>query len=289
LSQHVPQIKIEGRSGCKLSITKSGEQLRVKKYSSHAEYNDRLKKQQLKQQLFNVPELSLLGFNAPNIYADGLENDLYWFEMKYAGGEKYSDYLTRISKTQLDALAGKFLGYFQFRIASSKLATPPTSVITSKINSLEQVLQNNKKVPQPLLKQVIKYLITQIPQTDLYEGSCHGDFTLSNMLFSLSGDVVTFDLLDSFIESPVIDLVKLRQDTKYRWSLFVEDYQGANRTKLIQILDYIDRILINEFKHDTCIKSWEKYLTVFNFARILPYAKDSRDIKYLQHHLTLIL
>ena len=162
-------------------------------------------------------------------------------------------------------------------------------IIQQKIKHLSGILEQNADIPTTLTAQIINYLYLNIPQSNIYNGKCHGDFTLSNMLFSKNGEIVTFDLLDSFIESPIIDLVKLRQDTKYHWSLFIENNQLANKVKIKQVLAYIDYKIMQTFANDICLKNWEKYLTVFNFARILPYAKDNRDINYLNTHITNLL
>ena len=51
-------------------------------------------------------------------------------------------------------------------------------------------------------------------------GFCHGDLTFSNIMFALDDNQVgLIDFLDSFIETPLIDLVKLRQDTHFHWTI----------------------------------------------------------------------
>lgn len=289
MNSPLPEIKIEGRSGCRLDIVRSNEQIRVRKYSSGIPYNSRLQKQQQKQQQFNTLQINNLGFFTPGVFADGTEQGLYWFEMSYTGGDKYSTYFTVINKEKLDGLIRQFLAYFDAGIRNSPAEAVETAVITDKIKSLKESFKHDERIPATLAENVTEYLESNIPSSPLYQGKCHGDFTLSNMLFTPDGRIITFDLLDSFIESPVIDLVKLRQDTRHHWSLFVENEHSPNNTKIRQVLAYIDKHLLNTVCDDPCIKIWEKYLTVFNFARILPYAKDMRDINYLNHHLTTIL
>ncbi len=56
-------------------------------------------------------------------------------------------------------------------------------------------------------------------------GICHGDLTFSNMLFN-GNNYYLIDFLDSFVESPLLDIVKLRQDSAYLWSqlMYIHDY-----------------------------------------------------------------
>lgn len=289
MSPTLPQIQIEGRSGCRLEIMSTNNLVLVRKFASNQAYNTRLKKQEQKQAAFNTVNMNNLGFYSPEVVNNGMEQDLYWFDMHYAGGEKYSNHLTRINKDALDQLIEKFIAYLKQRIAESKQTPAPRDIIHQKIADLSVVFNQQKGIPQLLNNQIIEYLNSSIPDNHIYVGNCHGDFTLSNMLFTLTGKIITFDLLDSFIESPIIDLVKLRQDTKYHWSLFVENTHFFNTVKIKQVLAYMDKHIVQAFENDEHIATWEKYLTVFNFARILPYAKDERDIQYLSTHLTTIL
>lgn len=289
MSQQLPHIQIEGRSGCRLEIVRGNDLVLVRKYSSNNEYNKRLIKQEQKQVAFNTDALTQIGFYSPKVVNNGSEDGLYWFEMHYAGGEKYSTYFTHITKSELDDLIKKLIAYFKLAISNSTQIETPLQIIHQKINDLSIALNKRADIPIALAKQTIDYLTQHIPDSPIYIGNCHGDFTLSNMLFTPKGDIITFDLLDSFLESPIIDLVKLRQDTRYHWSMFVEQGNFTNSVKLKQILAYIDNKLMQAIGNDLCIQKWEKYITVFNFARILPYAKDDRDINYLNSHLTTIL
>lgn len=289
MSAQLPYIQIEGRSGCRLEILNTDEKVIVRKYASNVNYNARLKLQEQKQRDFNTKKINALGFYSPDVYLNGTEDGLHWFDMKFIGGEKYSNYLISITKTALDGLVQKLINYLKLGFDNSELKAPPMEIIQQKIKHLSGILEQNADIPTTLTAQIINYLYLNIPQSNIYNGKCHGDFTLSNMLFSKNGEIVTFDLLDSFIESPIIDLVKLRQDTKYHWSLFIENNQLANKVKIKQVLAYIDYKIMQTFANDICLKNWEKYLTVFNFARILPYAKDNRDINYLNTHITNLL
>ena len=59
---------------------------------------------------------------------------------------------------------------------------------------------------------VFDYLNNNIPNLNIYKNVCHGDLTLSNLIFK-NNEIYCIDFLDSFIDSPIIDLVKLKQDS----------------------------------------------------------------------------
>lgn len=279
-----PQLKIEGRSGCKITFIETPTGIRLRKFSSDEGYNNRLRLQEEKQLSFQCPE----GFFTPAVLGNGTEGNLYWFDMDYISGDKYSTYFTKVSKQRIDEIIELFIQYFKTQIDQSVKVSPPLEAIHAKTESLIQTLHANAQQSEDFIHQLHQFL-KRVPTHPLYQGECHGDFTLSNMLFLTSGRICAFDLLDSFINSPVIDWVKLKQDTIYKWSIHIENKTLNNDTKLIQVLDYINSHLDAYFKTDLVIQHWEKYLTVFNLARILPYAKDERDREFLNKHLTALI
>lgn len=49
-------------------------------------------------------------------------------------------------------------------------------------------------------------------------GPCHGDLTLSNVIWSPSLGLVLIDFLSTFLESPLQDLAKISQELEFGWS-----------------------------------------------------------------------
>lgn len=284
----IATLQIEGRSGCSLDLLTRDDKLVVRKTSSCYEYNERLKQQQLKQKSFSSGDKVKGVFFTPKTGASGLQNGLYWFEMDYISGEKYSSWFVKLNKNQIDKIIQEFVAYFEDRIALSSIIIPPNSIFINKLNNLLNNLSKNNKISSHI-KREIEYNLSKPPEKELYINQCHGDFTLSNMLFLKNGKVCIFDLLDSFIESPIIDYIKLRQDTFFKWTMHVENENNKHSTKLIQVLDYIDYHLQKAISKYPIFQDWEIYLTIFNMARILPYAKDERDIEFIENKLTTLL
>lgn len=97
-------------------------------------------------------------------------------------------------------------------------------------------------------------------------GWCHGDFTIDNMIPQFEeGRLVIIDFLDSFIDSPWMDMVKLRQDTKHKWIL-----RNGGTERQHVILDLLD----GAFGHLVSEMDYVP-LQILNLARILPYANSS--------------
>lgn len=277
-------LKLEGRSGCQLEFVKNDSGLIIRKYSSNDDYNKRLEKQWNKQEAFTT----LSNFFAPKVLNKNNQGVRYWFDMEYVSGDKYSGYFTQISKNRIDEIIANFRHYFKTNIHHAQLISAPIELFQEKTESLMHTIEHKVSM-NAHVKINLKNYLQQIPTAPFYIGKCHGDFTLSNMLFLKDHRICVFDLLDSFVESPLIDWVKLKQDTCFHWSMHIENETLAHNTKLVQVLSYINNQLNSYFKDDVIITAWEPYLTVLNLARILPYAKDERDLTYLTKHLTKLI
>jgi aminoglycoside phosphotransferase (APT) family kinase protein len=123
---------------------------------------------------------------------------------------------------------------------------------------------------------------------DLPVGVCHGDLTFSNVLVSSDAKALALiDFLDSFLESPALDLVKLRQDTQFGWSAFIGP-QRMDRTRFMQIMGYIDGQLRERFAAMPWYRDCIDALQCLNLLRIAPYAQDADTHRFLHRCLQTV-
>ena len=189
--------------------------------------------------------------------------------MEYIQGQSFSEFFNLATKYDLDLLIEKLDGYFSETIIGE--INLPVSVLTNKLTSLP----NNENLLSLLSnKEFIKVKV----------GNCHGDMTLSNMIFD--NNIYLIDFLDSYIESPTMDIVKLRQDTHLLWSLNMVD-TPLDLTKIKIGLEYIDKWICANFNVDDY-----EILQIINLLRIYPYSTDEKikiwidkNIKKLCEHL----
>lgn len=273
----IPSLKLEGRSGCRLEVLNVNGTFHVRKYSKEPSYNDRLLKQATKQEEFRIAH-KFSDFLTPEITASsGPNQNLVWFEMTYIHGQKFSEFFERADIQQIRSLAAKFIAFFEHEFVQSVPAQLDKRVITDKILSLEHALKDRALLDRPLIDSTLQYL-KRIPDEKLPMKSCHGDFTLSNMLF-VENQIYLLDFLDSFIESPMMDLVKFRQDTRFHWSLMIDhELPAERRGKIIQVFDFLDREVVNALGQKEVFEVWYDYLQVFNLLRILPYVEHAQEI-----------
>jgi hypothetical protein len=280
-----PLLQLEGRSGCKIETLIDNGAVMVRKYSSDFEYNERLCKQAMKQRAFASTDT----FKTPIIknIVRGSSDQLAYVEMEYINGLSYSEYLESITINELHTVIEASISFIQNSFHSSSLAKVDNEQFYQKAESVYKLLEQNVSIELP--KKVLTHLLHSKPEGELPIGSCHGDFTLSNMLFK-TNTIYLFDFLDSFVESPIIDYVKLRQDTCFGWSIFIEKKLPIHRSnKLKQTLKYWDTELVKYGNKDPYIQKWYWYLQVFNFYRILPYLKSDIEVKFVESILSQLL
>jgi len=281
-------LKMEGRSGCKLEVLNRGGLLSVRKISKESGYNSRLLLQAAKQQHFfkrpSSPE-----FKTPGVLGQSPSREpLTWFEMHYLHGQKYSEFFERASIPEIKNLALKFERHFAEGLANSKIEAVDPAIFLTKLEAVCGLLLARADVDQRLVKLAVDYL-EKVPAGFIPTNSCHGDFTFSNMIFCEDA-IYLVDFLDSFVESPLIDLVKFRQDTFFYWSLLIENELPDNRSaKIIQVFNYLDGQVFDNLSDNKFVKQWYNYLQVFNLLRILPYVSQKREIEFVQKSIQHII
>lgn len=241
-----------GLSGCKLEIINN---YTIRKYSSSKEYNKRLSLQCDKQILFS--NLILKNIDTPKVYSFNQEN-LFSFDMEYVCGVSFYDYFSTSNILDVNFVVETLFEYFDFLITTQRNCVV-NSQILEKINSLKEKTSHKK-----YLSFIENYILKNdiiIPKT-----FCHGDLTFANILFH-KNRLFFIDFLDSYVDSFICDLVKLKQDLYYFWTLRV---QNLKSNRVYQIYEYIWKQISNRYSIFIESKSFE-ILDSLNLLRIEPY------------------
>lgn len=271
-------FKLQGKSGCELELLESNGKLVVRKTSKSLEYNHRLEAQYLKQKKYR----SFDKFYTPQVIASGINSSgLYYFDMDYISGENFLEYFKKISVEEINLIATDLGKYVTNLVSESTGVIDPRPALNLKLDEVLNKIPKGFKVKHGDTLINIKMVFTTLPLGKLPESHCHGDLTFSNLVFSASSYYL-FDFLDSFIESPIIDLVKIRQDTKFYWSLFLSNNkEDFNNSRYRQILHYIDAKLDLQFSSYEWYNTWYKYFEVINLLRIVPYLTTDEENEFV--------
>lgn len=252
-----------GLSGCKLEFIDNNQ---IRKYSSSPEYNIRLSNQIDKQVLFS--NFILKNIDAPKIYSV-YKNEIYSFDMEYISGLSFIDYFSMSNASDVNFVIQTLFSYFDFLISSSKTYRINNQVL-EKLNSLERDTK---------YKKYISYLKENLSNQTIFapKSFCHGDLTFTNILFH-KNRLFFIDFLDSYVDSFICDLVKLKQDLYYFWSLKV---QKVDSLRIRQIYKFIWNSLYQRYSSYIDSECFQ-ILDTLNSLRIEPYLTNQyqRDILY---------
>jgi len=254
-------MQLQGHSGCQLKVTPEGN---IRKVSSSVDYNSRLIIQAEKQNDFE----SFLGISVPKVLSISTESELYSFDMEYIQADTFSKYLFREDFLTVRHEFQRILSFIK-KSSHYEDYIDVTEEIYKKTVSLNINIDVN-----------IRTFLEKIESTKLIapKGYCHGDLTFENIL--VAKDMYFIDFLDSFIETPLIDLAKISQELNVYWSYRNHTkIDGAIVSKMCG-LNNLFLSAIEELGYE--YKKTYRYLEILNLMRILPYTNDVRTYMLLK-------
>jgi len=288
-------IDIKGHSGCNIDIIENDNQLLIRKSSNSKKYLERLYQQGLKQQ--NDKAALNCDVKVPKIHELIKGDDEAYIIMDYIYAKNFVDYFEQASRQDIDHFIKTFEQYINNEIEQCTVENVSKDIF---VNKMESIIENCKKndilttnalvnmyVPGKEIVDSVNNVLEKslnvfknLPnEIRIPIGVCHGDLTFSNILFT-SNNFYFIDYLDSFIETPIQDIVKLRQDTKYFWSTMMYN-KKYDSIRLKIIFDYIDKKIDEYFSDFEYYKDTYNILQLMNILRILPYVKEVKVRDFL--------
>ncbi len=281
------KIEIEGHSGCSIKVLEQHRELLVEKSTVKASYFARLRKQAEKQQLFYDSRFEKV--LTPEILGIAENDASCTITMRYIHSQNFVEFFDHAGFEKIEQFTKQILQYLDWEISASEVQKLPDTVMADKfIDVKKNILHsfpNNERIDSLIRKS--EKIFEQSKDLVLPLGQCHGDLTLSNILFN-HNRIFLIDFLDSFVESPIIDMVKLRQDTAFGWSylLYGSSYDPVRHQITI---GWIDRVLENHFSQYEWYKQYYTRFQLMNFLRILQYANKAEILSYLIEKINDIL
>lgn len=283
------EIEIAGHSGCSIEVANENNRLFVYKSTRDPSYAGRLRQQALKQRRFQAQAPDSI--KTPHILSIEAGENACRIKMEYVYSLNFITFLENAGYEQINNFLGNIIGFVESEIALCELKTIEERIFAEKYWSVRRNILTSAHTG---VDGEIKALLPELDRifggklaVSIPVGVCHGDLTLSNILFN-GGCCYLIDFLDSFIETPLMDIVKLRQDTAFNWSGLM--YQGTYD----HIRHQIALRLMDERIHDFFSKyQWyhETYpvFQLMNFLRILQYAHDPVVIRFLKTSIVELL
>ena len=290
------KIEVEGHSGCYIYIKKVNDTLVIDKYTKSNKYIPRLKAQFSKQKKASKTNVTK-GIIVPKIIkTDESWPGEYHGIMEYVYGKNFVRFFEYADKMTIDKFISTICEFIRNEIESSTCEIEyETDELYKKWESVKKNMMNIYKEDSQYYSSIMKIIEhcdeifkPNMKFENFYVGKCHGDLTFSNIIFR-DNEYALIDFLDSFIESPIMDIVKLRQDTKYKWSTLMYNSKEYDKTRYDMICKYIDEQIDNNFKKYSFYNKTYPIFQLMNFLRIVQYAKKDEVTIYLIDTINNIL
>lgn len=239
----------------------------------------RFAKNSLKQQTFQAPHIKSVPILEQGITSDGKN----FIKMPYLQCGNSIIWLSKTTTDYVYELEFQILEYFKFLLQNSQTQPFDQQTWVDKITDLESKIQDTE------LKIILHSLKNWSFINPMYYGNYHGDLTLSNLLIhsddkQLSIDAV--DFLESFMHTPINDLVKIRQDTRHLWTLnLIQNFGRIDINRVLIFLRHIDSQIEKFISQDPILSEYYLPFQIVNLMRILPYNKDRKIFQYLKNEI----
>lgn len=284
------EIEVKGHSGCQIDVVSEESGIYVYKSTADPKYLRRLALQAKKQRAAAEDEYQHI--RVPQIFELQENADTTIIKMQYVYSKNFIEFFEQAGFEQVDYLIGALKYFVEHEISKCELQKVAPKIFQDKFaeikgKCLTNPLYEGNEVILSILNRS-EQVFNSLPELTMPIGICHGDLTFSNILFN-GNNYYLIDFLDSFIETPLQDIVKIRQDTQFRWSqlMYTKPYDV---TRLRIVCDKIDHEI-----HQYFTRKYQWYsdnysvVQLMNILRILPYAKEEKVVQYLVDVLNQLL
>lgn len=276
------EIEVKGHSGCQIDVVNEDGQIYVYKSTADPKYLKRLALQAMKQRAAAEDEYQHI--RVPKIFELQENTETTIIKMQYVYSQNFIEFFEQAGFEQVDYLIGALKYFVEHEISKCEIQEVSPKIFQDKFAEIkEKCLTNTLYKENEDIQNIFnrsEQIFQNLSELTIPVGICHGDLTFSNILFN-GNNYYLIDFLDSFIETPLQDIVKIRQDTQFRWSqlMYIKPYDA---TRLRIVCDKIDHEIHQYFARKYHWYS-ENYsvMQLMNILRILPYAHEQRVIDYL--------
>ena len=213
------EIEVKGHSGCQINIIREQNELYIYKTTNDKTYLHRLIKQANKQK--TATQIEYQHIRVPQVYDITHSSQQASIKMEYVYSKNFIEYFESAGFEQINYFIKALILFIEKELHSSPLQQISASIIQKKFIDVKQKINANPLLTSDAeIIEIVNRSTTVFNQLNTIEmpvGVCHGDLTFSNILFN-GNNYYLIDFLDSFIEAPLLDIVKIRQDSAHLWS-----------------------------------------------------------------------
>ncbi|MBD5227485.1 MAG: phosphotransferase [Bacteroidales bacterium] len=279
-------IEVKGHSGCEIDVKREDKSLFVYKTTRDPGYFNRLVRQGKKQE--QASHIELQHIRIPKIHEITRNEREVRLKMDYVYSRNFVEFFEQAGFEQVAYLIEALIMYLEYEISGSKNETVESLIVKDKFNDVKKKTLSNRYLAGDIeiaeIMERSEAIFNKLEDMEMPVGVCHGDLTFSNILFN-GNNYYLIDFLDSFIESPLLDIVKLRQDTAWLWSQLMYTKPCDTIRLHIAFKKIDDEINAYFHEHYDWYRKLYNPLQLMNFLRILQYAHEPKVIDYLKHSI----
>ncbi len=202
-------------------------------------------------------------------------------KMPYIDGLNGSDIILYSHRSNFISFLNFIESYFLESFKKIDYKNIDSSILLKKVDDI----YSNMQFKISISEKVIINCINKTKNFTIPIGDCHGDFTLDNIIMGNDGKFYLIDFLATYLETPLQDFVKLKQDTIYGWC--VRKLSKSDQTKASVFFDKIKALPILK-KIEIEYTREVKILNLISLLRIAPYVRDKITENWLVYNLNKV-
>jgi len=243
----------------------------------------RAKKSIEKQKKFQSIRTPFLNIAAVPIMSFSSSPEGTYLFMPYIEGISGDEFSVQSTASVAENICNTLSAFIDYQMQSIQHEAIERDHFLLKID--EVIDQTDMNSFKSALNEIRKH-ITSLPNTlDFPMGNCHGDLTLSNIILSPGRGIFLIDFLDTFLETPLQDVAKLKQDFIYGWSFRKCHSHLQLKSQIFCQYAYPKKIIEIEALYPI----QTQLLTLLTLARIAPYVQDTKTECWLLNSIKIAI
>jgi hypothetical protein len=195
--------------------------------------------------------------------------------MPYIEGMTGHIFSVHASRNVAHTLSSSLSTLLYAELNESREEAIPTLLFKSKLLSVAEATSDPEL--QSLINSMIDVVGMLSDEIIFPVGPCHGDLTLSNLILDMGSGVTLIDFLDTYLDSPLQDVAKLKQDFVYGWSFRNAPSSLRIKAEILCRQHYPAALVQIERMYPVQVR----LVMLMTLARIAPYVRDSATKNWL--------
>lgn len=248
---------------------------------------ERLERQCSKQQSFIIrhPRFSIC-----KVLSAEREGSGFSFRMPHHRGETAVEFVDRARPALLLEFAHDVSDLALEFVADCQMLALPREAVVEKSRAVAATIERSRWCAAGMRSLIAGHLdrVAALPDIQIPIGKCHGDLTFSNILFDAAGPAYTLiDFLDPYLETPLMDMAKLRQETYCDWSSLAAT-TTHDRSKYRIAMAAVREVVEESFRRLPWYAALIDVFETQNLLRVVQYAQDETVVAALGRRLSMI-